>query len=74
MLHQYRVEDASELLIDNGSISLPILTIALTVGYQSITPFNNAFRKLKELLLPSIESNISRVNIFKALQTTTLGC
>ena len=47
MLHQYRVEDASELLIDNGSISVPILTIALTVGYQSITPFNNAFRKIK---------------------------
>ncbi len=47
MLHQYRVEDASKLLIDNGSISVPILTIALTVGYQSITPFNNAFRKIK---------------------------
>ena len=49
MLQQYRVEDASKLLIDNGSISVPILTIALTVGYQSITPFNNAFRKIKGL-------------------------
>jgi AraC-like DNA-binding protein len=26
---------------------LPVLTIALSVGYQSITPFNNAFRQLK---------------------------
>ena len=74
MLHQYRVEDASELLIDNGSISLPILTIALTVGYQSITPFNNAFRKIKGVTPSEYRKNISRGNIFKALQTTTLGC
>tara|TARA_B100000579_G_scaffold183351_1_gene149395 strand:- start:205 stop:1302 length:1098 start_codon:yes stop_codon:yes gene_type:complete len=47
MLHQYRVEDASELLIDNDKKTVPVLTIALTVGYQSITPFNNAFRRIK---------------------------
>ena len=28
---------------------LPVLTIALTVGYQSITPFNNAFRQTQGL-------------------------
>ena len=47
MLHQYRVEDASELLIEHNKESVPVLTVALTVGYQSITPFNNAFRKIK---------------------------
>ena len=46
MLHQYRVEDASELLIEHDKTSVPVLTIALTVGYQSITPFNNAFRRI----------------------------
>ena len=47
MLHKYRVDDATEALSDPEKKSVPILTIALSVGYQSITPFNNAFRKLK---------------------------
>jgi AraC-like DNA-binding protein len=47
MLHQYRIEDAGEVLSDRASMNLPVLTVALSVGYQSITPFNNAFRQLK---------------------------
>lgn len=47
MLHQYRVEDASVALAKTGKPNVPVLTIALSVGYQSITPFNNAFRELK---------------------------
>ncbi len=46
MLHQYRVEDASAALADKANQNVPVLTIALTVGYQSITPFNNAFRQI----------------------------
>lgn len=46
MLHQYRIEDACEELADPESKTVPVLTIALTVGYQSITPFNNAFREI----------------------------
>jgi AraC-like DNA-binding protein len=46
MLHKYRIEDASRALQDKESQSLPVLTIALSVGYQSITPFNNAFRQI----------------------------
>ncbi len=46
MLHKYRIEDAANALADKRNSSLPVLTIALTVGYQSITPFNNAFREL----------------------------
>ena len=47
MLHQYRIEDASNALSDKEGQNLPVLTIALSVGYQSITPFNNAFRQIK---------------------------
>jgi AraC-like DNA-binding protein len=47
MLHQYRIEDAGAVLSAKESQNLPVLTIALSVGYQSITPFNNAFRELK---------------------------
>lgn len=46
MLHTYRIEDAGEVLADKGKSGVPILTIALSVGYQSITPFNNAFRQI----------------------------
>ena len=46
MLHKYRVEDAGEALADKDKPNVPVLTIALSVGYQSITPFNNAFRQL----------------------------
>ncbi|NKB35416.1 MAG: helix-turn-helix domain-containing protein [Pseudomonadales bacterium] len=47
MLHQYRIEDASNALSDSENLNVPVLTIALSVGYQSITPFNNAFRQIK---------------------------
>jgi len=47
MLHQYRVEDASNALAEIENRAVPVLTIALSVGYQSITPFNNAFREIK---------------------------
>lgn len=46
MLHKYRIEDASTALSDGENLTVPVLTIALSVGYQSITPFNNAFREI----------------------------
>lgn len=46
MLHNYRVEDASEVLANKDKPNVSVLTIALSVGYQSITPFNNAFRQI----------------------------
>jgi AraC-like DNA-binding protein len=46
LLHHYRIADASAMLSDPKN-SLPILTIALTVGYNSINPFNRAFRDAK---------------------------
>jgi AraC-like DNA-binding protein len=44
LLHKYRLRDACERLADPSKAHLPILTIALDVGYQSIAPFNQAFR------------------------------
>lgn len=49
LLHEYRIKDASSMLADPKQRHLPVLTIALTVGYQSITPFNNAFRQAQGL-------------------------
>jgi AraC-like DNA-binding protein len=47
MLNHYRVAEASSALTDPSQRNTPILTIALTAGYQSINPFNRAFRELK---------------------------
>lgn len=43
-LHEYRIREACELLRDPEQRRTPILTIALTVGYQSINTFNRGFR------------------------------
>lgn len=44
LLHEYRIAEACRDLADPAKNTLPILTIALTVGYNSINPFNRAFR------------------------------
>ena len=43
-LNHYRVDDASQRLLVQD---LPILTIALDVGYGSLGPFNRAFKQIK---------------------------
>lgn len=47
LLHEYRLRDACAWLADPAKAHLPILTIALDVGYQSVAPFNQAFRDAK---------------------------
>lgn len=47
LVHDYRIKEASEHLASPQSSHVPILTIALSVGYQSVNPFNRAFRELK---------------------------
>ncbi len=41
-LNHYRIADASKQLLDNPR--LPVLTIALDVGFKSVSSFNTAFR------------------------------
>ena len=45
-MHHYRIREACEMLSDPGQARTPILTIALSVGYQSINTFNRAFREI----------------------------
>ena len=45
-MHHYRIREACEMLSDPAQARTPILTIALTVGYQSINTFNRAFREI----------------------------
>lgn len=46
-LNKYRVAEASEILSDPSQNRKTILEIAYALGYQSIGPFNKAFRELK---------------------------
>jgi AraC-like DNA-binding protein len=45
-LHEYRIREACGQLGDQQQWRTPILTIALSVGYQSINTFNRAFREV----------------------------
>ena len=49
LLHDYRIAEACRHFADPTKNALPILTIALTVGYNSINPFNRAFRDAKAM-------------------------
>jgi AraC-like DNA-binding protein len=44
-LHSHRLREAAQRLHDPAHAREPVLTIALTVGYGSIGPFNRAFRE-----------------------------
>ena len=46
LLHHYRVAEVSAALADPDRDDTPVLTLALSAGYQSITAFNRAFRAL----------------------------
>jgi AraC-like DNA-binding protein len=48
-LHHYRIRDACQQLRDPARRRIPILTIALSTGYQSINTFNRAFRDLMDM-------------------------
>ncbi len=48
-LHDYRVREACRQLRDPGMRRIPILTIALSVGYQSVNTFNRGFRDIMDM-------------------------
>jgi AraC-like DNA-binding protein len=43
-VNEYRLADAQAALADPGQADVPVLTIALDAGFQSIGPFNRAFK------------------------------
>lgn len=45
-LHDYRIREACQQLRDPQMRRIPILTIALSTGYQSINTFNRGFRDI----------------------------
>jgi AraC-like DNA-binding protein len=43
-LNRYRIDEAKAALSDMGQRDVPVLTIAMDAGFQSIGPFNRAFK------------------------------
>lgn len=43
-LNRYRIGEAKAVLADRQWVDLPVLTIAMDLGYNSLPPFNRAFR------------------------------
>lgn len=43
-LNRYRIDDAKAALSDASQRDVPVLTIAMDAGFQSIGPFNRAFK------------------------------
>ncbi|MDJ0977098.1 MAG: helix-turn-helix domain-containing protein [Erythrobacter sp.] len=43
-LNRHRIAEAREKLVDKQSVDVPILTIAMDLGYNSLATFNRAFR------------------------------
>jgi AraC-like DNA-binding protein len=43
-LNSYRIKETAERLRDETNKHLPILTIALDVGFRSLSSFNKAFK------------------------------
>ncbi|AOS97030.1 DNA-binding transcriptional regulator SoxS [Microbulbifer aggregans] len=44
-LNEFRIDEASARLADPQQAHLPVLTIALDIGYRSLSPFNAAFKR-----------------------------
>ncbi|SMC28622.1 Helix-turn-helix domain-containing protein [Andreprevotia lacus DSM 23236] len=43
-VNSYRIADARQALADTAQAEVPILTIAMDAGFQSLGPFNRAFK------------------------------
>ncbi|TGK36398.1 AraC family transcriptional regulator [Leptospira gomenensis] len=45
-LNRYRIQEACEILLDPSKDEIPVIRIAMDLGYQSLGPFNRAFKEL----------------------------
>jgi AraC-like DNA-binding protein len=43
-LNRYRIDEAKAALADPAQAAVPVLTIAMDAGFQSLPPFNRAFK------------------------------
>jgi AraC-like DNA-binding protein len=74
-LNSYRIEEAKAALADPGQQQVPVLTIAMDTGFQSIGPFNRAFKaatdltptEFRRLALAKNASTLSKANAISGI-------
>jgi AraC-like DNA-binding protein len=66
-LHDYRIREACLQLRDPGMRRIPILTIALSTGYQSVNTFNRGFREIMDMT-PSAYRALDEAKVLPALK------
>lgn len=59
-LNRYRIQEACEILLDSGKDEFPIIRIAMDLGYQSLGPFNRAFKELTGVTPTEFRKNRER--------------
>ncbi|XDD51329.1 helix-turn-helix domain-containing protein [Leptospira sp. WS92.C1] len=64
-LNRYRIQEACELLLDSSKDEIPVIRIAMDLGYQSLGPFNRAFKELTALTPTEYRKNRtdSKINL-----------
>jgi AraC-like DNA-binding protein len=45
-LNNHRIEEAKAALADPAQVEVPVITIAMDAGFQSLGPFNRAFKAM----------------------------
>jgi AraC-like DNA-binding protein len=60
-LNEYRVAEVARLLVDPETRHLPVLTLALDMGYRSLSPFNKAFKEIKGMTPTEYRSHYGQV-------------
>ena len=66
-LHDYRIREACAQLRDPAMRRIPILTVALSTGYQSINTFNRGFREIMDMT-PSAYRAMDEAKVLPALR------
>ncbi len=46
-LNELRIKEAAQLLSDKSNVALPVIRIAMDLGFGSLAPFNRAFKERK---------------------------
>jgi len=72
LLHHYRIQEIAHALRDENQAQTPILTLALSAGYQSINPFNRAFRNAYDMT-PSEYRRVAKQKHLETLKKTPIS-
>ncbi len=72
LLHHYRIGEVSEALADPAQNRTPVLTLALSAGYQSLSPFNRAFRDLQGMTPTEYRPHVQK-NSVESCNTTPIS-